>query len=162
LIHTYTKKKGGRMLIVYLFLVDELLAQYMSTLEPFVEPLPPGSSNNIIAHQPSQPSSQFTEVSIQTDLEYMDDLDLEFTQPLQTEDIPPTSQLPIFRMPDSSDILDFLTTVEIKLHREDAKIEQKENIRLKKLDILNNSRRYTSPRFYASGLRRTPSRFRSK
>ncbi|CEI87195.1 hypothetical protein RMCBS344292_01613 [Rhizopus microsporus] len=142
--------------------LDELLAQYMSTLEPFVEPLPPGSSNNIITHQPSQPSSQLTEVSIQTDLEYMDDLDLEFTQPLQTEDIAPTSQLPIFRMPESSDILDFLTTVESKLHREGAKIEQKETIRLKKLDILNNSRRYTSPRFYASGLRRTPLRFRSK
>ncbi|CEI91046.1 hypothetical protein RMCBS344292_05349 [Rhizopus microsporus] len=140
----------------------ELLAQYMSTLEPFVEPLPPGSGNDIMTHQPSQPSSQFTEVSIQTDLEYMDDLDLEFTQPLQTEDVAPTSQLPIFRMPESSDILDFLTTVESKLHREGAKIDQKEAIRLKKLDILNNSRRYTSPRFYASGLRRTPLRFRSK
>ncbi|KAI9250717.1 hypothetical protein BY458DRAFT_559631 [Sporodiniella umbellata] len=138
---------------------DEALFRYMSTLEHFSEPSAPGSpdydkqiipeSYNFEQEEPLlevNDSFQTSDEHGNTKIESMEsDIQIQYT---------PSSSLPIFRMPESGDVVDFLSTVEGKMKQEGLILEQQQKLRLKKSEILNNSRQYPLPRFYTSGLRR--------
>lgn len=63
-------------------------------------------------------------------------------------------QLPMFHMPESADVLDYLTTVESNMKQEHAKLDAEDklkDLRLKKMEILSGvSNRNSRPRFYAA------------
>ncbi|KAG1459664.1 hypothetical protein G6F56_006115 [Rhizopus delemar] len=132
----------------------------MSTLEHFVEPSTPGTQNAESSTRPKtqaveQPEFESTlENTISIHTEYDDKEDIELLDPtIQTQIVLPSS-LPIYRMPPSSDIVDFLSTIESKMNQENMLLKEFQKSRSKKLEILNNSRHYRSPRFYTSGSRR--------
>ncbi|KAG1380450.1 hypothetical protein G6F61_004051 [Rhizopus arrhizus] len=81
--------------------MDELLIQYMSTVEHFVGPPPPGNSEE----ENGMNLENYEEILEKNEMLNERSFDIE------TQEILPSS-LPIFRMPESGDIIDFLSTME--------------------------------------------------
>lgn len=75
-------------------------------------------------------------------------------------------QLPMFHMPESADVLDYLTTIESNMTQEHAKLDAEDKLkalRLKKMEILSkasSSFRQNRPRFYATNNRNVHQRLR--
>ncbi|GAN10698.1 hypothetical protein MAM1_0388d10243 [Mucor ambiguus] len=165
--------------------LDDVLASYMMNLQPFVEPAAPGAE--LIDQQTSQAQSVQVEVEDQQQLErgvsfkiieneeFIDDfmsndfLAEQAEQHQQEEGIMEpmhSSSLPMYHMPASGDVLDYLTSIESNMKMEHAKLDAEENartLRLKKLEMIDSSKRYSQskPRFYAiSNNRNVHSRLR--
>ncbi|KAF1805672.1 hypothetical protein FB192DRAFT_1276178 [Mucor lusitanicus] len=97
--------------------LDDVLASYMMNLQPFVEPAAPGAE--LIDQQTSQTQSVQVKVEDEQQLErgvsfkiieseeYLDDF---------------ISSLPMYHMPASGDVLDYLTSVESNMKMEHANI----------------------------------------
>lgn len=122
-------------------IVDDMLANYMMHLLPFVPPesTAPSTSNQ---EKQDQDTTYFNITTEEQDMNQMiNDMD----------DINRQPELSVFHMPESGDVLDYLTTIESNMKTEHAKLDKEESekaLRLKKLEILDNVKRFSSrPRF---------------
>ncbi|KAG1525367.1 hypothetical protein G6F52_003392 [Rhizopus delemar] len=104
--------------------MDELLIQYMSTVEHFVGPPPPGSSEELNVMN----LENYEEILEKNEMLKENERSFD----IETQEILPSS-LPIFRMPESGDIIDFLSTMEIHLPQSHL---TKKNISKRSLPIL--------------------------
>ncbi|KAL9545488.1 hypothetical protein MBANPS3_007130 [Mucor bainieri] len=166
--------------------LDDVLASYMMNLQPFVEPAAPGAE--LVDQQTTEAQSVQVKVEDERQLErgvsfkiieseeFIDDfMSNDFLaehadqQQQQEEGIMEpmhSSSLPMYHMPASGDVLDYLTSVESNMKTEHAKLDAEENaraLRLKKLEMVDSSKRFSQskPRFYAiSNNRNVHSRLR--
>ncbi|KAI8350125.1 hypothetical protein BD560DRAFT_409868 [Blakeslea trispora] len=105
--------------------LDMELNDYLLDRQPFDTPLPPG-----------QKAESRREITIELEQDIaLDDVFEEIRH----------DQIPVFHMPESNDILDFLSTVESKLKKENAIFELKES-RQRKIELIK--------RFHAAKRRR--------
>lgn len=139
------QREREREIVFNYVIVDELLIQYMSTVEHFVGPPPPGSSEELNVMN----LENYEEILEKNEMLKENERSFD----IETQEILPSS-LPIFRMPESGDIIDFLSTMESKMNEENSRLEEMEALKLKKLEIVGNARRFPSPRFYVNRLRR--------
>jgi hypothetical protein len=127
-------------------IVDDMLANYMMHLQPFV---PPGSSS-LSTSNSSNHNEDATYFNITTEEEDQDIQDMM----MHMENMNRQPELPMFHMPESQDVLDYLTTIESNMKVEHAKLDKEESdkaLRIKKLEILDNVKRLSSrPRFVNS------------
>lgn len=148
----------------------------MMNLQPFVEPAAPGAES--IDQQTSQAQPVQVKVEDEQQLErgvsfeiieneeFIDDFmsndflaesEQQQQQQQQENIMEPmhSSSLPMYHMPASGDVLDYLTSVETNMKMEHAKLDAEENaraLRLKKLEMIDSSKRFSQskPRFYAN------------
>ncbi|KAI9483308.1 MAG: hypothetical protein EXX96DRAFT_616297 [Benjaminiella poitrasii] len=118
--------------------LDKTVADHMINLQHFVEP-----------------SSQETEPEVKSD-------GIEFSITEETEEILLNEEdgqtLPVFHMPESGDVLDYLTAIENRMKKEHARLDADDDAklsRLRKMEIVDKARRKfnTSPRFYVTSKR---------
>lgn len=131
-----------------------MLAVYMNDCIPFVEPsqLPTEIQGEdwrkefLEAYQAAENAPETTQYTISNEV-------LEELKPSESS-IP----LPIFHMPESHDVLDYLTSVESNMKEKHAKLDAQESFkesRIKKSQILENYARSRNhqPRFYVTNNR---------
>jgi hypothetical protein len=101
---------------------DDQLTNYMLSVQAYVPPPAPGQEHQETVEAIDE---QDTLVSI------------EFTT--EPDEQVYASELPVFHMPESGDVVDYLTSVESKLKASDLKLASEEQ-RLKKMEILSNGK----------------------
>lgn len=137
-----------------------MLAMYMGNCSPFVEPsqLPPQTQgegwkdgfSEAYDDAEKDASKETREFTVAEEFEDYQDF---FGQ---EEDTSTQSQpLPMFHMPESTDVLDYLSSIESNMKVENAKLDAQEDmkaLRLKKLQILQTVSQPNGkkPRFYAN------------
>lgn len=160
------------------FLVDTMLAVYMNGCVPFVEPHQLSSQGEewkdefSEAFDNAEKESEKTQVSIKVSEEYQDYQDLfgddelidQIEKPVENYNYD-NRPLPMFHMPESGDVLDYLTSIESNMKQEHAKLDAEDKLkalRLKKLEILSeiSSSQLRKPRFYATHGRNVHQRLR--
>ncbi|GAA5806151.1 hypothetical protein EDC94DRAFT_698779 [Helicostylum pulchrum] len=141
--------------------LDLMLAVYMNNCSPFVEPsqLPPDTQGEdwkeefLEAFNDAEKESEQTEYTITEEAELADMIEPNESRPL-----------PIFHMPESADVLDYLTSIESNMKTEHAKLDAQDKIkesRIKKMQILDGARRNgNKPRFYTKNNRNIHQRLR--
>lgn len=150
-----------------------MLAVYMNGCVPFVEPHQLSSQGEewkdefSEAFDNAEKESEKTQVSIKVSDEYQDYQELFGDDELieQIEKPIENRPLPMFHMPESGDVLDYLTSIESNMKQEHAKLDAEDKLkalRLKKLEILSDvsSNRRSKPRFYATHGRNVHQRLR--
>lgn len=148
-----------------------MLANYMTDLQPFTEPSAPGNEPTLKEHEEAYQTStsEGMEVSIKIteELEELDDMFFQREERQQQEesfvDHFHDTTMPVFHMPESGDVLDFLNTVENKMKKEHAQLNEQESfLRLKKLEMIDNLKRSSQakPRFSTSPNRNIHQRLR--
>lgn len=139
----------------------------MKDLEPFTEPSPPGNEPTLKEHEEAyepiattlttNPDEYEVSLKVTEEVEYMENQQ----EPL---DHYHDKSMAVFHMPESSDVIDFLSTVEQKMKNEHAKLDAEESSRasrLKKLEMIDNLKRSTTrPRFYTATNRNIHQRLR--
>lgn len=133
----------------------------MNNCSPFVEPsqLPPDTQGEdwkeefLEAFNDAEKESEQTEYTITEEAELADMIEPNESRPL-----------PIFHMPESADVLDYLTSIESNMKTEHAKLDAQDKIkesRIKKMQILDGARRNgNKPRFYTKNNRNIHQRLR--
>ncbi|KAI8874803.1 hypothetical protein K501DRAFT_328586 [Backusella circina FSU 941] len=106
---------------------DDQLANYMMSVQAYVPPSVPG--------QDQQDDNVIVEAALDEDDTLVS---IEFTTEQEQEEIY-QSNLPVFHMPESADIVDYLTSIQTKLKASDQKLANEEQ-RLKKMEILSNGK----------------------
>lgn len=158
--------------------MDTMLAVYMNGCVPFVEPHQLSSQGEewkdefSEAFDNAEKESEKTQVSIKVSEEYQDYQDLfgddelidQIEKPVENYNYD-NRPLPMFHMPESGDVLDYLTSIESNMKQEHAKLDAADKLkalRLKKLEILSeiSSSQLRKPRFYATHGRNVHQRLR--
>lgn len=158
--------------------MDTMLAVYMNGCVPFVEPHQLSSQGEewkdefSEAFDNAEKESEKTQVSIKVSEEYQDYQDLfgddelidQIEKPVENYNYD-NRPLPMFHMPESGDVLDYLTSIESNMKQEHAKLDAEDKLkalRLKKLEILSeiSSSQLRKPRFYATHGRNVHQRLR--
>lgn len=158
--------------------MDTMLAVYMNGCVPFVEPHQLSSQGEewkdefSKAFDNAEKESEKTQVSIKVSEEYQDYQDLfgddelidQIEKPVENYNYD-NRPLPMFHMPESGDVLDYLTSIESNMKQEHAKLDAEDKLkalRLKKLEILSeiSSSQRRKPRFYATHGRNVHQRLR--
>lgn len=145
-----------------------MLAVYMGNCSPFVEPsqLPLQTQGEEWKDEFSEAyddaekdaSKETTEFSVSEEFQEYQDI---FGQEDTTKQSTP---LPMFHMPESTDVLDYLTSIESNMKEENTKLDAQDELkalRLKKNKILQGvSHHCKKPRFYATNNRNIHQRLR--
>ena len=141
-------------------------------LQPFVKPAAPGAE--LLDHPQAAAATTTGAVELEDEQlergvsfkiieneEFIDDfmsndLMAEQQQTEEDEEIEHvhTSSLPMYHMPESGDVVDYLTSIESNMKIEHAKLDAEDNakaLRLKKLEMIDSTKRFSQskPRFYA-------------
>lgn len=143
----------------------------MMNLQPFVKPAAPGAelldhpqaaaTTTGAAELEDEQLERGVSFKIIENEEFIDDfmsndLMAEQQQTEEDEEIEHihTSSLPMYHMPESGDVVDYLTSIESNMKIEHAKLDAEDNakaLRLKKLEMIDSTKRFSQskPRFYA-------------
>lgn len=149
-----------------------MLAMYMSNCSPFIEPsqLPPQTQGDEwkdgFSEAYDDANKETREFTVTEEFQdYQDIFDQEAPTTINTVAADTTTNpLPMFHMPESTDVLDYLSSIESNMKEKNAKLDAQEDLkalRLRKVKILQAASYHTrKPRFYATHNRNIHQRLR--